>query len=72
MRSPTEAQIKFAELIAEVLNIDFPTCSLEFNRASYYDFISTYYNAFREIVAEDPAYDDDEMMWFDPFAEGGY
>ena len=70
--SPTEKQIKFAEEIAYVLGLDFPTCSAEYTKYAYQQFISYYYHQYREVIDSDPAYDDDEMMWYDPFAEYGY
>jgi hypothetical protein len=68
---PTKAQIDFAEEIASVLEIDFPTCSKEFNKWSYSKFISNHIDRFKEIQREysDP---EDEMAWWDPHAEGGY
>lgn len=68
---PTEKQIKFANEIAYTLGLDFPHCSAEYNKYSYFLFISYYYNQYREIMNSDPNYDD-EMAWWDPFAEGGY
>ena len=70
--SPTEKQIKFAEEIARAFDLDFPHCSAEYNKYAYQQFISYYYNQYRELMASDPTYDDDEMMWYDPWAEGGY
>lgn len=70
--APTEKQIEFADIIASELNIDFPTCSQEFNKWTYRQFISEYIYAYQRHRAEDPAWYDDEMDWWDPFAEGGY
>ena len=70
--SPTEKQIELADEIARALNIDFPTCSAEYTKLAYQQFISTYYENYRVFIQQDPAYDDDEMLWWDPFAEGGY
>ena len=71
--APTEKQIAFAETIANALGIDFPTCSAEYTKLGYQQFISYYYNQWRECISEDSDYyDDDEMAWWDPFAEGGY
>lgn len=69
---PTEKQIKFAEEIAYVLGLDFPTCSAEYTKYAYQQFISFYFNQYRNEIASDAVYDDDEMAWWDPFAEGGY
>ena len=63
MSSPTEKQIRFAEMIADVLNIDFPTSSKEFTKRVYCHFISDNYAAFKSIM-DDYADDDDEMLWF--------
>jgi hypothetical protein len=68
---PTDKQIAFADEIAYVLGIDFPTGSPDFNKLAYQKFISDNINQYREIMAGDPNYDD-EMDWWDPFAEGGY
>lgn len=68
---PTKKQIEFADEIAYVLGIDFPTGSSDFNRWSYWKFIYDNIYKYQEIRASDPNYDD-EMDWFDPFAEGGY
>lgn len=65
MPSPTEKQIRLADDIARVLNINFPTTSKEFNKRTYRNFINAYYNDFKEIV--DDANDlfwEDEMAWF--------
>ena len=70
--APTEKQIKFAESIANALDLDFPTCSQDYTKAVYQAFIAEYYNAYREMCDTDPTYDDVEMVWWDPFAEGGY
>lgn len=69
---PTTKQIEFVNEIAYALDIDFPTCSAEYTKLAYCQFISAYYDKYRELLSEDPAYDDDEMIWWDPFAEGGY
>lgn len=70
--APTEKQIEFADIIASALNIDFPTCSQEYNKWTYQQFISDYIYMYQQHLAEDPIWYDDEMAWFDPFAEGGY
>ena len=69
---PTAKQISFADKIAYILNIDFPTCSAEFTKWAYYQFISKHIYEYQRIQAEDPTYYDDEMAWWEPFAEGGY
>lgn len=69
---PTEKQIKFADEIASVLDINFPTCSQEYNKWTYQQFISEYIYAYQQCLAENSFWDDDEMAWWDPFAEGGY
>lgn len=63
MPSPTEKQIKFAEDIAKVLDIDFPTSSKEFNKRTYRNFINDHYIEFKQAIS-DYADDSDEMMWF--------
>lgn len=47
--APTEKQIKFAEDIARVLNIDFPTSSKEFNKRTYRNFINAHYKDFKRM-----------------------
>lgn len=68
---PTDKQIKFADEIAYVLDIDFPNGSPDFNKYAYWKFISDNFHKYQEIRASDPNYDD-EMDWWDPFAECGY
>ena len=65
MASPTEKQIKLAEDIARVLNIDFPTTSREFNKRTYCSFISAHYEEFKQIMNDvnDMCFED-EMSWF--------
>jgi hypothetical protein len=71
--SPTEKQIAFAEAIANTLGIDFPTCSAEYTKLGYQQFIRYYYAQWvSELAALSGFYDDEEMAWWDPFAEGGY
>ena len=48
--SPTEKQIAYAEAIANVLGIDFPTSSKDFTKYTYSKFISKYKSAFDEIM----------------------
>jgi hypothetical protein len=69
---PTKAQIDFAEEIAKTLHINFPTCSKEFSKWSYQKFISNHIDRFHDVVREYQIDPDDEMAWWDPFAEGGY
>ena len=69
---PTDKQIEFADRIACMLGIDFPTGSPDFNKATYWRFINDNIDRYLDIRMEDPTYDDDEMAWYDPFAEKGY
>ena len=69
---PTKAQIDFAEEIADVLRIDFPTCSKEFTKWSYQKFISEHIIEFQNVQRAYQADPEDEMAWWDPHAEGGY
>lgn len=65
MASPTEKQIKLAEDIAKVLDIEFPTTSKEFNKRTYYKFINAYYKDFKRIVDDvNELCWEDEMTWF--------
>lgn len=68
---PTERQVAFADEIAYVLGIDFPICSMDYTKWSYYKFISNNLYKFQEICNSDPAFED-EMSWWDPHAESGY
>lgn len=61
---PTEAQIKYAEEIAKLLNIELPK---EFTIGAYSEFISK--NKFDAASEENPIPDDDPMSpdsWFTP------
>lgn len=70
MRSPSKAQIDFANEICKALNIEFPICSKEFTAQSYYYFISNHIQAYNEVCNADPSYDDD-MEWCPPIDEWG-
>lgn len=50
---PTKAQIDFVEEIVEVLDIDFPTCSGDFNKWSYSKFIDNHIEKYKEIRDKD-------------------
>ena len=50
---PTKAQIDFVEEIVEVLNIDFTTCSSDFNKWSYSKFIDNHIEKYKEIRDKD-------------------
>ena len=49
---PTEKQIDFAELIAYTLGIEFPTCSKQYTKWGYSQFISSHLAAFQQAQAE--------------------
>jgi hypothetical protein len=70
MRLPSEAQIKFADEISKVLNIDFPISSREFTAQQYYNFIANHINDYREVLNSDPSYEDD-LEWCPPIDEWG-
>ena len=61
MKSPTQKQIEYAEVIAKELEIDFPTCSKDFTRSNYFKFISKYRNQYLEakndVIEEDDIYE---------------
>jgi len=67
-KSPTKKQIKLAEDICNILNIDFPQSSLEFNRYTYWKFINTYMDEYEEQIRDAIYYNycDDEMAWWHP------
>lgn len=73
-KSPTDRQIAFAERIADVLDIDFPAGSPDFTQWTYYQFINAYIDEYKYVCAERAIdeYAEDDMAWWDPFAEGGY
>lgn len=62
--SPTEKQIKFVEVIAESLGIDFPQSSKDFTKQIYFKFIKEHYDEFQKLVDFYDWDDDDEMAWF--------
>lgn len=63
MASPTEKQIKFADIIARDLGIDFPQSSKDFTKRTYRAFIKIHYNEWKDHF-DWSCFDDDEMMWF--------
>ena len=66
MKTPSEKQIKLADMIAEVLGVDFPQSSAEFTAQIYYEFIHSHID---KLMDFDEGYGygfDDEMMWFSP------
>lgn len=67
-KAPSDAQIDFADKIAETLGIDFPQCSEEFTAEIYWQFINSHIDEFKSIMG-DTGYDDDDwygMAWFSP------
>ena len=73
MCTPTDKQIKFADKIADALKLDFPTGSPDFNKEAYWKFINNHIDEYLDLFS-DTFYDDydDEMAWYDPWAERGY
>lgn len=63
MKTPTEKQIKFVELITTVLGIDFPQSSKEFTKQIYCKFIKEHYDELKNNT-EWCSWDEDEMDWF--------
>ena len=61
-KTPTEKQIILAERIAKVLNIDFPTCSREFTRYSYFNFIKTNIDEYK-FVNDNSIMDEDTLLY---------
>lgn len=72
MCTPTDKQIEFADEIATMLDIDFPTGSPDFNKEAYWKFINNHIDEYLDIRAEYCADPEDEMAWYDPWAEKGY
>ena len=63
--SPTDKQIEFADSIAEVLGIDFPQSSKDFNKFVYYKFIKDHYDDYMQFVDDVNDFNwEDEMSWF--------
>lgn len=62
--SPTEKQIKFAEVITKALDIDFPQSSKEFTKQIYCEFIKEHYDEFQKLVYFYDWDTGDEMDWF--------
>lgn len=62
----------FADRIADALKLDFPTGSPDFNKEAYWKFINNHIDEYLDQFNGDPCYDDDEMAWYDPWAEKGY
>lgn len=63
--APTEKQIKFAEDIAKMLGIEFPTSSKEFTKSVYRNFIAAHYDEFMGIMDDAEDFNsEDEMSWF--------
>ena len=67
VKLPSEAQIQFADFIAEVLEIDFPQSSDEFTAKTYYEFIHSHIDEARQYMDDDRG-DGlwDDIMWTDP------
>ena len=63
--SPTDKQIEFADSIAEVLGIDFPQSSKDFNKFVYYKFIKDHYDDYMQFVDDVNDFNnEDETSWF--------
>lgn len=61
MKSPSEKQIKLAEKIAYMLDLDFPICSKQYNAQSYYQFINENIEKLKEI--DNHIYDENDCMF---------
>lgn len=64
IKSPTEKQLEFIEDIMNVLKIEFPQSSKEFDRKICANFIKTHYEEFMDAINYDPLDEDDDMAWF--------
>lgn len=64
IKSPTDRQIAYADVIAKTLNIDFPQSSRDFTRAKYKAFISAHVEEYKEQIHFDDLSDEDDMAWF--------
>ena len=59
MKSPTEKQIRLAEQISAILDIDFPSSSKDFTRHIYYHFIKNNIEEFKYAQLENYIDEDD-------------
>lgn len=62
MKVPSEKQIEYAEYLASIFEVDFPTSSRDFTARAYHAFIEKYNEELRErrieaIADEDYCYD---------------
>lgn len=73
MKSPSDAQIKFADEIAKVLGIDFPISSKEFTAQCYYYFIRNHIDEYRDSVINETNcwFFEEEMDWYSPLNMDG-
>lgn len=63
--SPTEKQIILAERMANMLNIEFPVSSKDFNKATYCMFIKDHYDEWKDYMLDDYCdYWDEELAWY--------
>ena len=59
MKTPSEAQINFANEISFVLGVDFPMSSKDYTAKAYYEFIRDHINRYQNAMSGDPNWDDD-------------
>lgn len=57
--TPTEKQVRFAEDIARVLDIDFPWNSKQYNKNEYSKFINAHLKEYQDTCYDDPLYIED-------------
>lgn len=62
MKSPSQAQIDYADNIAKTLNIDFPTCSADFTAYNYWQFINSHIVEYNAIINQN-IYDEDTLYF---------
>lgn len=52
MKTPSEKQIAYAEYLASIFEVDFPTSSRDFTAGAYHAFIEKYNEELRNIRIE--------------------
>lgn len=67
MKTPSKAQVVFANEIAYALKLDFPQSAKDFTAQSYHHFISNHINDYNDMMSDDPNFDDDYWLHEEQF-----